>query len=816
MTHSMLRRQLKNLVQNFSEAEVKVREATSNDPWGPSSSQMADISDLTYNVVACNEILAMLWKRLNDDKNWRHVYKSLTLLEYLLKTGSDRIPQQSVENIHIIKVLTEYRFTDKDGKDQGVNVREKAKIVMVLIEDEEKRKEERDFAMKTKDKLTKAPNASSTTGPDKEKPEIPPYTGLPSLDNIPSVADLTAAMAKKKEEQKRLEAERKEAERRAKEGDTEPDLWEKAATAAPPSNSDPWGAPSDASNDSAAATNDPWGAPSDEAKESSPATNDPWGGSADGTNGSSPASNDPWGGSASTKNDSPPASSDPWGGSTKAEKSSPPAANDPWGDSSGFSEDKAPSTNDPWGAPVEAAKDSDAITSDPWGASADGVQDSAPATSDPWGAPLEASSAVSDPFGDGSKADNDPWGTAASSPPTANDPWGAPSAPTNALTTDDPFGDGGTSDPWGGSSENGTIGTGATATKPGDETKKPASFLGEVASLVDLDSLMSVKPKPKQPPLNAIPTQKAPEVPTADPKKTDSNVTMSPKQKEELDRMRAKNLANAVHYIWETGEDKYMQRYFHTGFWLSCEKHNDGAGEKCRSFIELTPGETQGVLWLSVISEFAYISLLAMGFLLMWVELLLLCLNKDMYALKINAFAAICTVLSGMMGMVAHMMYTTVFQMTVSIGPKDWRPQTWDYGWSFAMAWISFSCCMAAAVFTLNSYTKTLIEMKHRARIRLEEARAASHAPPYDEVITTSGGSLYSVSRLVQQCQKGAFIDTTWSPRDEVSCGGMVGSKSPHGLVLMGGCGREGCEDCEREMDEVEDALEREGNDEMC
>ncbi|XP_039534729.1 germ cell-specific gene 1-like protein isoform X3 [Pimephales promelas] len=177
------------------------------------------------------------------------------------------------------------------------------------------------------------------------------------------------------------------------------------------------------------------------------------------------------------------------------------------------------------------------------------------------------------------------------------------------------------------------------------------------------------------------------EVPTADPKKPASNVTMSPKQKEEMDRIKAKNLANAVHYIWETGEDKYMLRYFHTGFWLSCEKHSEG--EKCRSFIELTPGETQGVLWLSVISEFAYISLLAMGFLLMWVELLLLCLNKEMHALKINAFAAMCTVLSGLMGMVAHMMYTTVFQMTVSIGPKDWRPQTWDYGWSFALHWCS-------------------------------------------------------------------------------------------------------------------------------
>lgn len=52
-----------------------------------------------------------------------------------------------------------------------------------------------------------------------------------------------------------------------------------------------------------------------------------------------------------------------------------------------------------------------------------------------------------------------------------------------------------------------------------------------------------------------------------------------------------------------------------------------------------------GVLWLSMIAEFMYISLLGMGFLLMWVEVL--CAHKEMHALKINAFAAICTVLSG-------------------------------------------------------------------------------------------------------------------------------------------------------------------------
>lgn len=38
---------------------------------------------------------------------------------------------------------------------------------------------------------------------------------------------------------------------------------------------------------------------------------------------------------------------------------------------------------------------------------------------------------------------------------------------------------------------------------------------------------------------------------------------------------------------------------------------------------------------------------------------------------------------SGLLGMVAHVMYTQVFQVTVSHGPPDWRPYNWDYGWSF-------------------------------------------------------------------------------------------------------------------------------------
>ncbi|XP_062847808.1 germ cell-specific gene 1-like protein [Trichomycterus rosablanca] len=274
-----------------------------------------------------------------------------------------------------------------------------------------------------------------------------------------------------------------------------------------------------------------------------------------------------------------------------------------------------------------------------------------------------------------------------------------------------------------------------------------------------------------------------------------SNTTISPEQREELDKIQQRKLANAVQYIWETGEDKYMFRYFHTGFWESCEKHVDG--ERCRRFLDLTPGETHGVFWLSMVSEFTYISLLGMGFLLMWLDVL--CSHKEMHALKINAFAALCIALSALIGMVAHMMYTTVFQLTVIVGPKDWRPQNWDYGWSFVLAWVSFSCCMGAAVLTLNSYTKTLIELRRRRRLLLEETRAA---PSYDEVV--SGDGIYSVSGLLQ-CQDW-MMDSIWAERGNM---GLSGDGDLPTLVLVGGCRPQECEDCEMEMDEIEQAVER-------
>lgn len=109
---------------------------------------------------------------------------------------------------------------------------------------------------------------------------------------------------------------------------------------------------------------------------------------------------------------------------------------------------------------------------------------------------------------------------------------------------------------------------------------------------------------------------------------------------------------------------------------------------------------------------------------------------------------------------------------------------------------------MGAAVVTLNSYTKTIIEIRRRQRLRLEEARAAALAPTYDEVVP--GGGFYSVSGLLH-CPEG-IIDVAWAPNGSVV--GMGNGDVPT-LVLVGGCGPEGCEDCERERDEMEEAIKR-------
>lgn len=66
--------------------------------------------------------MEMLDKRLNDKgKNWRHVLKSLKVLDYCLHEGSEMVVTRARKESYVIKTLREFQYIDDDGRDVGQN-----------------------------------------------------------------------------------------------------------------------------------------------------------------------------------------------------------------------------------------------------------------------------------------------------------------------------------------------------------------------------------------------------------------------------------------------------------------------------------------------------------------------------------------------------------------------------------------------------------------------------------------------------------------------------------------------------------------------
>ncbi|XP_078588824.1 clathrin interactor 1-like isoform X15 [Branchiostoma floridae x Branchiostoma japonicum] len=143
-----------NVVMNYSEVEAKVREATNDDEWGPHGTLMAEIAKYTFTYEHFPEVMGMLWKRMLTEpkKNWRRPYKSLLLLSYLVRNGSERVVTSAREHIYDLRQLEDYTFKDELGRDQGINVRQKTKDLIDFIQDDERLRTERKKAKKTKDK----------------------------------------------------------------------------------------------------------------------------------------------------------------------------------------------------------------------------------------------------------------------------------------------------------------------------------------------------------------------------------------------------------------------------------------------------------------------------------------------------------------------------------------------------------------------------------------------------------------------------------------------------------------------------------------
>ena len=164
--------QINNVVMNYSPIEIKVREATNDETWGPHGTILAELSKLTYTHEYFPEVIGMLWRRMFESKrNWRRTYKSLLVsdlifceysrpllpflqvLHYLVRNGSERVVNSVREHYYDIEPLETYEFIDEKGKDQGINVRQKSKEIRDLIMDDDLLREERKKASATKNKF---------------------------------------------------------------------------------------------------------------------------------------------------------------------------------------------------------------------------------------------------------------------------------------------------------------------------------------------------------------------------------------------------------------------------------------------------------------------------------------------------------------------------------------------------------------------------------------------------------------------------------------------------------------------------------------
>ncbi|KAK1222779.1 hypothetical protein PQX77_014347 [Marasmius sp. AFHP31] len=150
-------RSAKNYTQGYSDVQVKVRDATSNDPWGPTGQQMNEIAKNDFI-----EIIEILDKRLNDKgKNWRHVFKTLAVIDYCLLQGSEDVVRYYKENIYMIKTLREFQFLDDDGNDQGGNVRQRAKDITNLLMDDSKIRSQRRSRADARDRMRQVERGNS-------------------------------------------------------------------------------------------------------------------------------------------------------------------------------------------------------------------------------------------------------------------------------------------------------------------------------------------------------------------------------------------------------------------------------------------------------------------------------------------------------------------------------------------------------------------------------------------------------------------------------------------------------------------------------
>ena len=102
-----------------AELEKKINEATVNEMGLPSISLLNEISLRSDELEESKVISKYCIKILSlKPKMWKRIFRSLSVIEHVLKTGSQNFVEQIKEERDRIKDLFEFKY-EEDDKDKG-------------------------------------------------------------------------------------------------------------------------------------------------------------------------------------------------------------------------------------------------------------------------------------------------------------------------------------------------------------------------------------------------------------------------------------------------------------------------------------------------------------------------------------------------------------------------------------------------------------------------------------------------------------------------------------------------------------------------
>jgi hypothetical protein len=129
-----------------SPLERDLAEAMNNENWGAPNTMLHSIADRSYNPDDAAVAMKVIWENIRaNSKEWRKIYKTLVLLEILLKHGSTRCVQEIRDETFKIRLLQDFSYMDA-GQERGNGIREKSRVISEMISDYKKLEEEREKA----------------------------------------------------------------------------------------------------------------------------------------------------------------------------------------------------------------------------------------------------------------------------------------------------------------------------------------------------------------------------------------------------------------------------------------------------------------------------------------------------------------------------------------------------------------------------------------------------------------------------------------------------------------------------------------------